>query len=89
MSYTNEQTRVIEHGSGHAIVAAVAGSGKTHTMVGRIAHQLANGVSPKRILVLMFNKSAQEDFATRLAGVCGRQNLRVGRDSCKKQQNFA
>lgn len=76
MSYTNEQTRVIEHGSGHAIVAAVAGSGKTHTMVGRIAHQLANGVSPKRILVLMFNKSAQEDFATRLAGVCGRQNLK-------------
>ena len=36
MSYTNEQEQVIEHGSGHAIVAAVAGSGKTHTMVGRI-----------------------------------------------------
>lgn len=76
MSYTSEQERVIEHEGGHAIVAAVAGSGKTHTMVGRIAHQLAGGVSAKRILVLMFNKSAQEDFTGRLSGVCATKGLR-------------
>ena len=76
MSYTSEQERVIEHEAGHAIVAAVAGSGKTHTMVGRIAHQLAGGVSAKRILVLMFNKSAQEDFTGRLSGVCATKGLR-------------
>lgn len=76
MTYTSEQKRVIEHDGAHAIVAAVAGSGKTHTMVGRIAYQLANGVSPKRILVLMFNKSAQEDFAGRLAGQCAGKGLK-------------
>ena len=76
MTYTSEQKRVIEHDGAHAIVAAVAGSGKTHTMVGRIAYQLANGVSPKRILVLMFNKSAQENFAGRLAGQCAGKGLK-------------
>jgi len=66
VSYTKEQEEIINHDSGHAIVSAVAGSGKTHTMVGRVAHLLKSGVSPRQILVVMFNKDAQLGFSERL-----------------------
>ncbi|QTF94153.1 ATP-dependent helicase [Halomonas sp. BM-2019] len=69
MRLTAEQRAVVEHADGHARVAAVAGSGKTTTMVARVLHLLARGVAPERILVLMFNRSAREDFQARLAAM--------------------
>ncbi|MDT0618510.1 ATP-dependent helicase [Salinisphaera sp. P385] len=63
---TQEQLAVVHHEQGHARVSAVAGSGKTHTMVHRIAHLLDRGVDPRRILALMFNRDAAEQFARRL-----------------------
>lgn len=67
MKLTSEQQAVVRHGGGHARVAAVAGSGKTTTMVARVLHLLQQGVDPRRIMVLMFNRSAREDFQRRLA----------------------
>jgi DNA helicase II / ATP-dependent DNA helicase PcrA len=67
--FTAEQRAVVEHAAGHARVAAVAGSGKTTTMVARVLHLLARGVPPSRLLVLMFNRSAREDFQARLAAM--------------------
>ncbi|TFH85152.1 ATP-dependent helicase [Billgrantia azerbaijanica] len=69
MRLTAEQRAVVEHGAGHARVAAVAGSGKTTTLVARVLHLLARGVAPSRLLVLMFNRSAREDFQARLAAL--------------------
>jgi DNA helicase-2/ATP-dependent DNA helicase PcrA len=63
---TAEQLAVVEHAGGHARVAAVAGSGKTTTMVARVLHLLEQGTPASRILVLMFNRSAREDFQARL-----------------------
>jgi len=63
---TAEQQAVVHHREGHARVAAVAGAGKTTTMAARVLHLLASGVSPKRMLVLMFNRSARDDFQRRL-----------------------
>lgn len=77
MGYTKEQLAVVHHADGHAIVGAVAGSGKTHTMVARVIHLLKSGVEPRRILVLMFNKSAQEEFARRLKRACADEGLPV------------
>ena len=57
---------MIRHGGGHAIVSAVAGSGKTATMIERISFLLDQGVPVSRILVLLFNKNARDDFAYRL-----------------------
>ncbi len=59
---TEEQQRIVLHPGGHARVRAVAGSGKTTTMVERIHHLLAKGIAPNNILVLMFNKSARDNF---------------------------
>ncbi|MFC3283657.1 ATP-dependent helicase [Litchfieldella rifensis] len=67
MRLTDQQRAVVTHSVGHARVAAVAGAGKTTTMVARVLHLLAQGVPPNRILVLMFNRAAREDFTAKLA----------------------
>lgn len=66
MRLTDEQNAVVRHGTGHARVAAVAGAGKTTTMVARVLHLLAQGVPPSCLLVLMFNRAAREDFMAKL-----------------------
>ncbi|MFC0338770.1 DNA helicase-2 / ATP-dependent DNA helicase PcrA [Kushneria avicenniae] len=66
MTLTEQQQAVVEHGDGHARVFAVAGAGKTSTMVARVLHLMANGTPADRILILMFNRAAREDFAARL-----------------------
>ncbi len=66
-SYTTEQQAVIEHPlDQHAKVIAVAGAGKSTTLIGRIQYLIDQGVSPEKIGVFMFNKSAQEEFTERL-----------------------
>ena len=68
MELTTEQQRVIEHPAGrHARVLAVAGAGKTTTMVQRVLHLIGErGVSPDRVLVIMFNTLARHDFIRKL-----------------------
>jgi DNA helicase II / ATP-dependent DNA helicase PcrA len=63
-TYTSEQVRVIEHDGGHAVVAAVAGSGKTETLIGRVRHLLREH-NPDQIAVVMFNKDAAQSFRNR------------------------
>ncbi|WP_281648324.1 ATP-dependent helicase [Parendozoicomonas sp. Alg238-R29] len=65
-NWTDEQLSVIEHCGSHAIVTAVAGSGKTSTLVAHVLRQLERGQDPTRMLVLMFNRSAREDFQRKL-----------------------
>ncbi|MCS7488292.1 ATP-dependent helicase [Marinomonas arctica] len=67
-SLTDEQTLVVNHDlATPAKVIAVAGAGKTTTLISRIEHLLAQGVEPSHIGVFMFNKSAQEEFSERLS----------------------
>lgn len=67
VQYTSEQQQVIQHTGRHARIIAVAGSGKTQTMTAYVLQRLAQGARPRRVLVLMYNKSAQLDFQRRLA----------------------
>ncbi|MBR7887933.1 ATP-dependent helicase [Marinomonas sp. A79] len=67
-SLTDEQQGVVDHDlTTPAKVIAVAGAGKTTTLIARIEHLLAQGVDPSHIGVFMFNKSAQAEFAERLS----------------------
>jgi DNA helicase II / ATP-dependent DNA helicase PcrA len=68
MEPTSEQKKIIEHTSGHALVFAVAGSGKTATMIQRILHLIREArVRPVRILACTFSKEAAHTIELRLA----------------------
>ncbi|MCF6290468.1 MAG: ATP-dependent helicase [Desulfobacterales bacterium] len=55
------QYQAVTSPGGPVLVIAGAGSGKTRTLVYRVAHLLEQGVEPERILLLTFTrKSAQE-----------------------------
>ena len=72
---TPQQAQVIAHQQGHAKVVAVAGAGKTTTLTHFIAARLSEGVSPRRLLVLMYNRAAREDFEAKLGRLLPRQAL--------------
>ncbi|MGL4754761.1 MAG: ATP-dependent helicase [Aeromonadaceae bacterium] len=63
---TWEQKSIVGHDTGHALVKAVPGSGKTTTLVKRIERLVKTGTDPRSILILMYNKSAQENFTEKL-----------------------
>lgn len=65
---TTEQRAVVQHNiHSPAKVIAVAGAGKTTTLISRIEFLLEQGVAASEIGVFMFNKSAQEEFSERLS----------------------
>jgi DNA helicase-2/ATP-dependent DNA helicase PcrA len=68
---TPEQIAVINHPAGkHAKVLAVAGSGKTSTMAYRIKQLIEKrGTDPKKILVLIYNRLAKEQFDQKLVEI--------------------
>ena len=75
--FTKEQEAIIAHPvDAHALVRAVPGSGKTTTLVARVASLCERGVDPKRIRVVMFNRSIEKFFRVRLAAL-GVQGVRV------------
>jgi len=51
---------------GHNLVIASAGTGKTSTIVARIAHLLNLGISPEKILLLTFTNKAASEMIGRL-----------------------
>jgi len=63
---TPEQLTVVCHRAGHAKIMAGAGSGKTSTMVLFITVLVACGVDHRKILCLMFNADARDQFQDRL-----------------------
>ena len=52
--------------AGHNLVIASAGTGKTSTIVARIAHLLNLGTSPRKILLLTFTNKAASEMIARL-----------------------
>lgn len=56
-----EQYKAVMHDKGPALLLAGAGTGKTRTLIYRVAHLIESGVSPESILLLTFtNKAAAE-----------------------------
>jgi ATP-dependent DNA helicase UvrD/PcrA len=74
---TDEQRQIITAGFEHAVITAVAGSGKTSTLAWRIRYLLQQGHDPDRLLVLMFNRSARVDFERKLRDVSRNTGLRL------------
>ena len=55
--------------SGYNLIIASAGTGKTSTIVGRIAHLINSGVKPKEILLLTFTNKAAVEMINRVSKI--------------------
>lgn len=85
---TDEQDAIINAPLGHYVVSAVAGSGKTTTLAHRIRFLLDHGISSKRILILMFNRSAREDFQKKLSAILQSPNSDAAMYSAPEVRTF-
>lgn len=65
------QRRAAEESAAAIVVEGGPGTGKTHTMVGRIDHLLGKGVSPDHITYLTFSSRCADDMRRRLEGYYG------------------
>src|ERR1019366_294114 len=61
------QRRAVDHDGGPLLIVAGAGTGKTRTLVSRLARFLDEGVAPERILLVTFSRRAAAEL-TRRAG---------------------
>ncbi len=57
---------------GYNLIIASAGTGKTSTIVGRIANLINNGVKPSEILLLTFTNKAATEMVSRVAKFFGK-----------------
>ncbi len=60
-----QQRAAATHGGGPLLIVAGAGTGKTATLVHRVAWLIARGVDPGRILLLTFTRRAAADMLRR------------------------
>ncbi len=72
LAHLNEAQReavefgIREHDARALLVIAGAGSGKTNTLVYRVAHLVAHGADPGRVLLLTFSRRAADEMIRRV-----------------------
>ena len=78
-SLNPDQARAVTFGDAPLLVIAGAGTGKTRTLIHRVAALVDRGVAPERILLLTFTRRAASEMlsrAERLVGSAGVRGLR-------------
>jgi DNA helicase-2/ATP-dependent DNA helicase PcrA len=71
-----DQLRAAEHHGGPLLIIAGAGTGKTRTLVARLACLIDRGVPPDRILLVTFSRRAADEMIRRLAPLVGAERAR-------------
>jgi DNA helicase-2/ATP-dependent DNA helicase PcrA len=66
-----EQAAAATHGDGPLLIIAGAGTGKTRTLIYRVAHLIERGVAPERILLLTFTRRAAQEMLARTERLVG------------------
>ena len=67
-----EQLEVVFQAEGPCLVLAGAGSGKTRTIVYRVAYLIEQGIKPENILLLTFTNKAAREMLQRTESLLGR-----------------
>ena len=73
----DNQYEAVTHGDGPVLVVAGAGSGKTRTLVYRVAWLVERGVPPEAVLLLTFTRKAAAEMLARAEALVGRRCVRV------------
>jgi DNA helicase-2/ATP-dependent DNA helicase PcrA len=71
------QLEAVMHDEGPALVVAGAGSGKTRTLVYRVARLIESGVPPRAILMLTFTRRAAREMLSRVTQLTGERSRAV------------
>ncbi len=71
------QAAAAAHRDGPLLIIAGAGTGKTRTLVHRVAHLIERGVRADRILLLTFTRRAAEEMLGRVERLVGATSKRV------------
>jgi DNA helicase II / ATP-dependent DNA helicase PcrA len=72
-----QQAAAATHGDGPLLIIAGAGTGKTRTLVYRVAHLIERGVPADRILLLTFTRRAAQEMLSRAERLVGSNSKRV------------
>ena len=72
-----QQAAAATHGDGPLLIIAGAGTGKTRTLVYRVAHLIERGVPAERILLLTFTRRAAQEMLSRAERLVGGNSKRV------------
>jgi DNA helicase-2/ATP-dependent DNA helicase PcrA len=72
-----QQYAAVTASEGPALVIAGAGSGKTRTLVHRVAFLIDSGVDPSQILLLTFTRKSSEEMLERVGALIGSRSQRV------------
>ena len=65
------------HPDGPLLIVAGAGTGKTRTLVYRVAHLIERGVPPSRILLLTFTRRSAQEMLARAEKLVGQTSRGV------------
>ena len=71
------QEKVVTSIYGKYCVLATAGSGKTHSMIARMAYMIANGIPAKEILAFTFTRKAANEIKTRVKKIIGQEGKNI------------
>ena len=69
-----QQLAAVTAPPGPSLVIAGAGSGKTRTLIYRVAYLLEQGIPPERILLLTFTNKAAREMMRRVADLLGQDD---------------
>jgi len=72
-----QQLAAVTAGEGPSLVIAGAGSGKTRTLVYRVAYLIDSGIDPSHILLLTFTRKSSQEMLDRAGELIGVRSERV------------
>lgn len=72
-----QQLAAVTAGEGPSLVIAGAGSGKTRTLVYRVAYLIDSGIDPSHILLLTFTRKSAQEMLERAGELIGVRSERV------------
>ena len=73
----SQQLAAVTAGEGPSLVIAGAGSGKTRTLVYRVAYLIDSGIDPSNILLLTFTRKSAQEMLARVGELIGARSQRV------------